>query len=84
MTAHPAAEAEIEGHTDSLGSRSYNLDLSRKRAAAVRQALIDRFGIDPKRLSSEGYGPDRPVADNDDEEGRSKNRRVVATFSGMK
>lgn len=84
MTAHPEAEAEIEGHTDALGSRSYNLDLSRRRAAAVRQALIDRFGADSKRLSSEGYGPDKPLADNDDEEGRAKNRRVLATFSGMK
>ncbi len=84
MKAHPEVKAEIEGHTDSKGSRSYNMDLSKKRAAAVRAALIERFGIDSERLSSEGYGPTNPVADNDDEEGRAKNRRVLATFTGMK
>ncbi len=84
LEAHPEAKAEIEGHTDSKGSRSYNMALSKKRAAAVRKALIDRFGVGSGRLSSEGYGPTKPVADNDEEEGRAKNRRVLATFSGMK
>ncbi len=65
----------IEGHTDSIGTEEYNLGLSQRRAQAVQEFLISQ-GVDESRLSSEGYGESRPVADNGTEEGRQLNRRV--------
>ncbi len=66
---------EIGGHTDSTGPRGYNVRLSHERARSVRLYLLGR-GIPPGRLSARGYGPDQPLADNDTEDGRAKNRRV--------
>jgi OmpA-OmpF porin, OOP family len=66
---------EIGGHTDSTGPRGYNMRLSRERARSVRLYLL-AHGIPPGRLSARGYGPDRPVADNETDEGRTQNRRV--------
>jgi outer membrane protein OmpA-like peptidoglycan-associated protein len=65
----------IEGHTDNRGAAEMNLDLSKRRAASVRQWLVDH-GIDSGRLESEGYGLTRPIASNDTDEGRALNRRV--------
>ncbi len=65
----------IKGHTDSRGNRLYNLKLSKERAGAVKQYLMDK-GVQTDRLESEGYGPDQPIATNDTAEGRSLNRRV--------
>lgn len=65
----------VEGHTDAIGTDEYNLELSKKRAQAVSEFLISQ-GVAAKRLSFEGYGKTRPVADNDTDEGRQKNRRV--------
>ena len=65
----------IEGHTDNVGTPIYNKDLSRRRAASVEKALV-REGIDKQRLSSEGFGLERPAADNTTDEGRAANRRV--------
>lgn len=65
----------IEGHTDNAGSPEMNADLSRRRASAVRDALIQR-GIEPDRISADGYGAARPIADNGDEAGRARNRRI--------
>jgi outer membrane protein OmpA-like peptidoglycan-associated protein len=65
----------VAGHTDSKGSRTYNIDLSLRRAKSVAEYLI-KHGIDPARIDTKGYGPDKPVADNDTDEGRAKNRRV--------
>ena len=65
----------IEGHTSSEGERSYNLTLSKKRAKAVKTYLVER-GINASRIETEGYGPDRPVASNESEKDRSKNRRI--------
>lgn len=84
LKAYPESRAEIEGHTDNAGSAEANKALSQRRADAVRQALIDRFGADGARLSAAGYGSDRPIADNATVEGRAKNRRVAATFTGTK
>lgn len=75
LKAHPELTARIEGHTDSLGSAALNQSLSLQRAEAVRQALVER-GVDEGRLSAEGLGPARPIADNATAEGRGKNRRV--------
>jgi outer membrane protein OmpA-like peptidoglycan-associated protein len=65
----------VEGHTDAIGTDEYNLSLSRKRAQAVYEFLVSQ-GVDAKRMSYEGYGKTRPVADNDTDAGRQKNRRV--------
>jgi len=65
----------VEGHTDNVGSYDYNLKLSKDRAASVMKELI-KLGIDKDRISSEGFAFDRPIAPNDTEEGRAKNRRV--------
>jgi len=66
----------IIGHTDSLGSAAYNLDLSIRRAESVKQFFITYFSIAPERLIVKGMGETAPVALNDSESGRSKNRRV--------
>ena len=65
----------IEGHTDSTGADDYNMDLSKRRAAAVRDYLVEH-GIPATRLTSEGYGETRPIATNQTREGREQNRRV--------
>jgi outer membrane protein OmpA-like peptidoglycan-associated protein len=67
--------ARIEGHTDSSGSAAINRRLSEQRAAAVKDALVKR-GIAGERLSAEGLGADRPIADNATDAGREANRRV--------
>jgi outer membrane protein OmpA-like peptidoglycan-associated protein len=69
-------ELIIEGHTDSVGGADFNLDLSRKRAEAVKRWLADREGVSELRLATIGYGLTRPVADNATEDGRAQNRRV--------
>ena len=67
----------IEGHTDSDGEKVLNLDLSQRRAEAVRQALIaDHDFIDDGLLDAVGYGESRPIADNVNEEGKAQNRRI--------
>ena len=78
---HPESNATIEAHTDSQGSKSYNLKLSQKRADAVKKALIEYFQIDAHRITAIGYGENRPIADNATEEGRQLNRRAVAVIS---
>jgi outer membrane protein OmpA-like peptidoglycan-associated protein len=65
----------IEGHTDSIGSQSYNLDLSERRATAVRDFLMAQ-GVEAGRINTVGYGKAYPVASNDTEAGRQQNRRV--------
>ncbi len=65
----------IEGHTDSTGSYDYNMRLSEARARSVFDFLAGQ-GIDPRRMTVQGYGPNRPIADNSTTEGRSRNRRV--------
>jgi OOP family OmpA-OmpF porin len=71
---------EVQGHTDSKGLKGANQVLSQNRADAVKKALIKR-GIDAKRLTSKGYGQDKPIASNDTEEGRTQNRRVQFTIT---
>lgn len=76
LKGHPEIELiVIEGHTDDRGARAFNQKLSQDRAAAVRQALIDR-GIAPERLRAEGFGPDKPIVPNTTKENRDQNRRV--------
>jgi outer membrane protein OmpA-like peptidoglycan-associated protein len=75
MNDYPDMTVEIAGHTDSIASKAYNLELSDKRAGAVVSYLASH-GIDAGRLRSHGYGEMQPVADNGTDEGRQKNRRV--------
>ena len=65
----------IEGHTDITGTHDHNMDLSQRRASAVRGFLASQ-GVDAARMTSTGYGPDQPVADNESTDGRQRNRRV--------
>lgn len=71
----PESKIVVEGHTDSQGSASYNMDLSQRRAQAVRDYLVSR-GIASDRVTSQGYGFARSIADNKSAEGRANNRRV--------
>lgn len=75
LKRNPDLKVSIDGHTDSVGEHDYNVKLSQARAAAV-VAAITSAGIDTARLTSAGYGPDKPIAPNDTVEGRAKNRRV--------
>jgi outer membrane protein OmpA-like peptidoglycan-associated protein len=73
---------QIEGHTDSSGSDSYNQLLSERRASSVRDFLLNQ-GIEPKRTRAVGYGERYPVASNDTAAGREQNRRVELTLVPM-
>lgn len=76
MRDQPGLQLRIVGHTDSVGDFQDNVKLSQDRAEAVRLALLGRYGIDAGRLTAQGVGPSVPVASNDTEEGRARNRRV--------
>jgi len=69
------AKIGIEGHTDSVGKNKSNKKLSENRAKAVMDFLVS-VGVDESRLQSEGFGEEKPIADNDTDEGKEKNRRV--------
>ncbi|GAA5003511.1 OmpA family protein [Pseudoluteimonas lycopersici] len=75
LGADPALKLSIEGHTDNTGTAAHNQELSAARAASVRDALV-ALGVDASRLTSKGFGQDKPVADNGTESGRAQNRRV--------
>ena len=75
LRENPNIHIRIEGHTDSKGKPKANLKLSKDRAASVRKYLEDK-GIDPGRMTSEGFGQERPIEDNTTEAGRAANRRV--------
>lgn len=79
MRRHPDWKLGVGGHTDAIGGDSFNLDLSKRRSAAVRSALVSSFGINTARLTTSGFGRSRPVDTNDTEEGRARNRRVELT-----
>lgn len=75
LKENPQKQIELSGHTDSVGDDHYNLKLSDRRAASVRNFIIEN-GIDPNRISSIGYGETKPRETNDTEEGRDLNRRT--------
>lgn len=76
LTKWDELRIEIGGHTDSWGDESYNQDLSQRRAQAVLDYLAGKFAIDPGQYRARGYGESQPVAGNDTEDGRARNRRV--------
>jgi outer membrane protein OmpA-like peptidoglycan-associated protein len=79
MKDNPDWKLTVDGHTDGIGGDAANLDLSKRRAAAVKQALTARFAIGAERLETNGYGKSRPIDRNDTLEGRARNRRVELT-----
>ena len=81
MKEYPNLTGVIEGHTDSVGGKEYNLKLSDKRARSVRDYIVSKFGIDGSRLTAKGFGLSKPEADNSTAAGRQKNRRVIANFA---
>ncbi|SFD78243.1 OmpA family protein [Phytopseudomonas straminea] len=78
MKQYPQTTTVVEGHTDSVGTDAYNQKLSERRANAVREVLVNQYGVGGTRVNAVGYGESRPVADNATEEGRAINRRVEA------
>ena len=76
LKAYPQVKVKIGGYTDNTGDPSANQQLSQQRADTVMAQLVT-LGVDPSRMSSQGYGQDNPVADNSTEEGRQKNRRIA-------
>jgi outer membrane protein OmpA-like peptidoglycan-associated protein len=84
LNKNPGTQLVIEGHADATGPHDYNVTLSKRRAKAV-SAYLRAQGVTGGRLDEKGYGEDQPVAENDSESGRSKNRRVdIAVFAGDK
>jgi OOP family OmpA-OmpF porin len=75
LTQYDKLKLEVQAHTDYFGSRSFNLDLSQKRAQSVVDYLVSK-GISSERLEAKGYGEVQPIASNETIEGRSMNRRV--------
>ena len=75
LVKNPEIKIEIQGHTDNVGSARYNKDLSNRRAGAVRKYLVSH-GVQSDRLTSSGYGMERPIVDNSSEKNRALNRRV--------
>jgi outer membrane protein OmpA-like peptidoglycan-associated protein len=76
LTGSPQSNAIIEGHTDTSGEESYNLDLSMRRAVAVRDILVKQYQVAASRLSTVGVGSSRPLESNSTRRGRAYNRRV--------
>ncbi len=84
MKEHSDLDLTIEGHTDNIGKAAYNKNLSQKRAEAVKNYMVEKGGIDAKRLNAVGYGQEKPVASNKTRDGRAKNRRVEAAVDYKK
>ena len=76
LRRHPDWKLSIDGHTDNIASDTFNLDLSQRRAAAVKIALVASFGIKADRLATAGHGKSSPIDTNETPEGRARNRRV--------
>jgi outer membrane protein OmpA-like peptidoglycan-associated protein len=81
VLAHPGLKLEVEGHTDSVGTDDYNQILSEKRAASVRDFLVQQ-GVNSSTITARGFGKSQPIASNDNATGRQQNRRVEMVVSG--
>jgi outer membrane protein OmpA-like peptidoglycan-associated protein/curli biogenesis system outer membrane secretion channel CsgG len=76
LEANPDLKVEIDGHTDSTGNPQHNMDLSKRRAEAVKNILVSQFSIDAGRLTTGGFGATKPIDTNDTAAGKAQNRRV--------
>ena len=76
LETNPNLKLQIEGHTDSSGAADHNLDLSKRRAEAVKAVLVSQFKVDAARLTTAGLGATKPIDSNDTPQGRAQNRRV--------
>ncbi|MBI3898696.1 MAG: OmpA family protein [Gammaproteobacteria bacterium] len=76
LKTQPDLKLSIDGHTDNVGKAAYNLQLSRKRAQSVKDALVQIYGVNAARLGTRGFGDTKALAKNDNEAGRAQNRRV--------
>lgn len=83
LADRPTMRIEVGGHTDNIGSYSYNTGLSQRRADAVKQYLVEYGAIEEHRVHTKGYGFEKPAASNDTDEGRRKNRRTEFTILEM-
>jgi OOP family OmpA-OmpF porin len=81
LAMHPEITLTLEGHTCNMGPEKYNLGLSMRRAESVKRYMVDKFNIDPARLTAVGYGYSRPLESNATKAGREANRRVMATIT---
>jgi OOP family OmpA-OmpF porin len=75
MNENKEKKASLSGHTDSIGTEAYNIKLSERRVNSVRDYVVKK-GVEPSRISGQGFGESKPIADNRTKEGRAKNRRV--------
>ena len=82
LLTQPELHVEIQGHTDSIGSVNYNLNLSQRRAEAVKDYLVSK-GVSPSNLTAKGYGKAKPIVSNDTAEGRAQNRRVAFELTNV-
>jgi len=80
LKAYPNAQVQLSGHTDNTGTPEANQTLSLNRANAIKQQLVNT-GIATDRISTAGYGQDRPIAPNDTEQGKAQNRRLELTVT---
>jgi outer membrane protein OmpA-like peptidoglycan-associated protein len=80
LKSTPDRNIMVEGHTDSVGTHSFNMDLSQRRAQSVRDYLVSR-GLPSEIVRAQGWGPDRPIAENGTPDGRANNRRVEIVVS---
>ena len=76
LTRNPEWNISIDGHTDNVGGDPINLDLSGRRADAVKEALVERYRVSASRLTTTGFGASHPNTSNDTLSGRARNRRV--------
>jgi len=76
MHRNPDWKLSVSGHTDNIGEAAFNQGLSERRAAAVKEALVSRYGIAADRLTTSGHGASQPIETNSTVEGRARNRRV--------
>ena len=83
MTDYPGFHVQVDGHTDNVGNAEANRKLSQDRADAVVKYLVEKKGVDGKRLSAKGFGDSQPIADNKTKKGQAKNRRVDFTVTKM-
>lgn len=83
MADYPGFHVQVDGHTDNVGNPEANKKLSQDRAEAVVKYLVDKKGVEAKRLSAKGFGDSQPIADNKTKKGQAKNRRVDFTVAEL-